>query len=117
MGTLDELLDLEHGFWRAADDPAFYEEHVADDALFVLPVGTYDRATTIGSIQQSEPWAAHELSEVRYVDLSGDSGALVYRARASRAGQGEYRALITSVYVRRDGRWLLLLHQQTPASG
>jgi hypothetical protein len=39
---------------------------------------------------------------------------VTYRASATRAGEPPYRALMSSVYVRVDGRWRLALHQQTP---
>jgi len=35
---------------------------------------------------------------------------------ASRRGETTYEAAMSSVYVRRGGRWQLALHQQTPVS-
>ncbi|MDQ1602621.1 MAG: hypothetical protein QOE01_466, partial [Actinomycetota bacterium] len=32
-----------------------------------------------------------------------------------RVGQPPYHALISSVYVRHDDRWLLAFHQQSPS--
>jgi len=39
---------------------------------------------------------------------------LAYEALGSRAGAGDYRCLCTSTYRSKDGRWLLVQHQQTP---
>ena len=51
----------------------------------------------------------------RSLALSADVAALQYRASARREGDDSpYHALVTSVYVRRDGAWRLALHQQTP---
>jgi hypothetical protein len=51
-----------------------------------------------------------EALEVRgWEALSGPDGAAFY--------QEPYRALMSSVYARRDGRWRLVLHQQTPIPG
>ena len=38
---------------------------------------------------------------------------LTYRARAVRGDTERYQALVSSVYVRRDGAWKLAFHQQT----
>jgi hypothetical protein len=45
--------------------------------------------------------------------LTDDAVALNYQASARRAGAEPYTALATSVYVRRNERWQLALHQQT----
>ena len=37
MSSLDELLQLEEGFWRAAGDRSAYAAHLADDAVHVFP--------------------------------------------------------------------------------
>lgn len=42
---------------------------------------------------------------------------LTYRAGAVR-GEGEgYRALVSRRYVKRDGAWKMMFHQQTPLAG
>jgi hypothetical protein len=48
------------------------------------------------------------------VELTPDSGVLVYRAGAQRADQPVYKAMITSVFVRTAGLWKLAVHHQTP---
>ena len=49
-----------------------------------------------------------------YRDQLQDAAALVYTGRASRDGSADFVALMSSLYVRRDGRWRLALYQQTP---
>ena len=111
-----EIEALERGGWSALsgpDGPAFYENVMADDGLMVFPGMVMDKATAIATIREVQPWAAFELADVR---VTGDAAAalVTYRAQAHRAGQPEYLAVMSSVYVWRDGRWLLLLHQQSP---
>lgn len=111
----DDLLELESGFWQAAGDGDFYEEHMATHGLCVLPVGVLDKKETITAIQAAEPWSDFVLEDVRTVDLGDDEAALCYRAEASRqSDDDEYSALISSVYTKISGRWKLTLHQQTP---
>lgn len=109
----EELLELEEGFWNAAGDGSYYEEHMASHGLCVLPVGVMDKETTVSAISQADPWEDFELSEVRTIDLGDDEAAICYQARASR-GANDYAALISSVYTRLGGSWKLSLHQQTP---
>ena len=111
----DELLELETGFWQSAGDGDFYREHMAAHGLCVLPVGMMDKDETVAAIEQSEPWADFEMSDMRTIDLGDDEAALCYRADASRnGGSNRYQAVISSVYTRLSGRWRLTLHQQTP---
>ena len=107
------VVGLEDGFWRAAGDGAFYQAHMAVDGVCVLPVGVLDRDETIGAIAQAESWRRWEMRDVRLVELTGDVVTLVYRVEADR-GEEPYRAFVASTYVRRDGDWLLVVHQQTP---
>lgn len=109
---MDELVALERRFWTEASGE-LYREHAAPDLLMVFPdpTGVVDRETAIPLVA---PWDAVALDDVRSVQLVPDAVALVYRADG-RIGESErYRALVTSIYARRDGRWLLALHQQTP---
>ena len=66
-------------------------------------------------MEQAPPWATFELIDPRVIELTDDSGVVVYRAKAQRAGEESYSAMMSSTFVRRDGRWLLAFHQQTPA--
>lgn len=121
-GTLasvrDELLDLERGFWSASGDPAFYERHVADEALFVFPapVGVLTRAQATAAVAQATPWVEVELSEEHVAGAGRQAAIVAYRAAARRADGPRYEAYAGSVYVRRDGGWQLVFHQQTPVS-
>jgi uncharacterized protein (TIGR02246 family) len=111
-----EVEELERRGWEALSGPdgaAFYDDAMADDGLMVFPGMVMDKSTAIATIREVQPWATYELAEVR-VAVDANAALITYRAKAQRASQPEYEAVMSSVYVRRDGRWLLLLHQQSP---
>ena len=111
---MDEtIVNLEHDFWSAAGQPDFYREHFAEDGVCVFTFGVLDKAATVSSMQRAEPWSTFELLDLTVVPLNEDAIALVYAASAERAGE-LYRASVSSVYTRRDGRWQLTVHHQTP---
>jgi hypothetical protein len=116
MAIEDELLALEDQGWQAlsSDQGAdFYDELMSEDVVMLLPFGALDRAACLEAIRSAPPWLTYSISDARVLRLSADWGVVIYRATASREGQPEYRALMSSSYVRRDGAWELVLHQQT----
>ena len=114
--TAREIEDLERQGWEALSGPggaAFYEDAMADDGLMVFPGMVMDKPTAVATIRDVQPWSRYDIADLRVA--ADDRAALVtYRAKAQRAGEREYEAVMSSVYVRRAGRWLLLLHQQSP---
>ena len=119
MTTTTDLLDLERAAWDAlstdgAAATAFYDDVLADDVLMLLPGGMVidDRSTVVDSMRGAA-WQSYELSDERVVPLGADSAIVGYRATATRNDE-PYTALFNSTYVRQDGDWKLVLHQQTP---
>jgi len=112
-----ELIDLEHEGWKAlaSDDPvAWWDDHLDDGALMVFPGFVATREQSLEGMTQAPPWSWFRLDDVRVLDLGDDAAVVVYAASAQRDGQPEYRALMSSTWVRRTGGWRLALHQQTP---
>jgi len=115
-----ELIALEEEGWRALSDgpeaaTAFYERVLDDAVVMLLPGGLRldDRATVIASLA-GPPWASYDLESPRVLPLGEDTAVVTYGVVARRDGAAPYSALMSSVYVRRGGRWRLVLHQQTP---
>jgi hypothetical protein len=120
MAASDELIELEEHGWDAlatsADAAAdFYRDVLDDDIAMVFPGGMamFDREGVVASMA-GEPWSSFDLTGVHVLTPVPEVGIVTYRATAQRGDQPEYRALITSVYVRRDSGWKLTLHQQSP---
>ena len=112
------LTALERRGWDAlcsGDGGDFYGDLMTDDAVMVLVNGAVlDREAVIASLADAPPWDEYELSDLRRVRTGQDSAAVVYRARATRAGAPPFEALMASTYRRVDGRVRLTLYQQTP---
>lgn len=104
---------MEAGFWRAAGDGNFYRKNFAENGICVFGFGVLDKQQTVASIESSPPWTSVEMQDVTTIAISSDVVALAYRAHAAR-NDDLYEATVSSVYVNRDGRWQLALHQQTP---
>ena len=115
--TTDDLLDLEERGWQALSSPdpvPFCQEWLADDAVFVVPGMVISRNAFLDAVAHEEPWVDHGIEDPRTIRLTDRSAALVYRVTAQRADQPPFVAWLTSVYAEREGRWQLVLHQQTP---
>jgi hypothetical protein len=117
MPVEDELMTLERGFWDAINDPDYYREHMADEGLAVFSIGVMGKDAAIASTsgQDMATWTDVALSNVRVLEVGDDAAALVYKGSAKRDGQ-PYSANASSVYVRRNGLWQLILHQQSEAA-
>ena len=112
-----EILELEEAGWAALSSDrgaSFYDDNMADEGLMVFPGVVMNKADALAAIKSAKPWSEHRLTDVAVRLLSGDAALIAYRATARREGAAEYRAMMTSVYMRRAGRWLLVLHQQSP---
>ncbi len=113
----DELIRLEREGWEALSSGRggdYYREHLTDDAVMAFPFGVLTRKVTIQAMESAPPWSTYEIEDTRVVELTEDSGMVVYRATAQRAGEEAYSAVVSSTYVRRDGVWKLAFHQQSP---
>ncbi len=110
---MDELLALERRFWEAGGDPGFYRERFAEDGRCVFAFGILDKDATVASMEVAGGWSSVEFSELSCLDLAPDVAALAYLADAVSDDGGTYHAAVSSVYVRRDGHWQLVLHQQS----
>lgn len=114
---VDELVELERRGWEAlaaGGGKAFYSEHMDEAGLMILPGFVASKSEAVDAIDDSRPWTRYRLSDWRTTPAGKDAGLVTYRAVAQRGTEPEYRALMSSVYVRRPEGWRLLLHQQTP---
>jgi hypothetical protein len=119
MGTRDDLLELERRAWEALATggeaaATHYDTVLAPDVLMLLPGGLVidDRRKVVESMRGA-PWDEFRLTDERVLELDENTAVVAYRATARR-GEHDYEALFNSTYVRREGRWRVALHQQTP---
>ncbi|MBW3608876.1 MAG: nuclear transport factor 2 family protein [Actinobacteria bacterium] len=119
MDAAAELTALEADGWKALSTDAtaatgFYGRVPDDAVVMLLPGGM--RLTDRDAILKSmggAPWTSFALEDPHVVGLGADGGLVVYGVVAEREG-ATYSALVSSAYVRRDGAWRLVFHQQTP---
>ncbi|MGV8964972.1 MAG: DUF4440 domain-containing protein [Cellulomonas sp.] len=117
MGNLDLLVDVERQGWNAlcaGEAGPYYREHLTEDAQMAFSFGVLAREEAIVAMESAPPWKTFEMQDPRVVALTPESGIVLYRVVASRAGEDPYVAMISSTFVRRDGEWKLAFHQQTP---
>lgn len=112
------LLDLEEAGWQALSTPdagpEFYGRILDDTVVMLFPGGLRldDRDAILGSMA-GRPWTSYRLESPQAVLPTPDTGLVVYGVTARRDDDA-YSALVSSLYVRRDDGWRMVLHQQTP---
>jgi hypothetical protein len=118
MTFADTLEELERAQWEALksvpEAVAFYSEFLTEDSRMAVPYGIGDRDRVIGSLETPHVILDFELKNTHVIKLSEDSGLIVYRMIQNRRGMEPFEAAISTVYVRREGRWRIAFHQQTP---
>lgn len=122
MDLTAAITTLEKRFWDAHVDRdlKFFDEMLADDVVTIAGFGFADRRTIIQSIALGAiQFASYFMSAVQVKSLGTDATSISYRCVIQAAVQGQPHTIVinvTTVYVRRDGEWKILLHQQTPAA-
>ena len=120
MEDLDAtLIDLETRSWEAwkARDASYFESFLSDDHVEVGFTGVTDKKTVLASVATSN-CAVHSysVSDFRAHRLTPDVALLTYRA-AQDTTCGSWKVpspvVVSSLYVRRNGRWQNFAYQQT----
>ncbi|PFG30196.1 nuclear transport factor 2 family protein [Paramicrobacterium agarici] len=118
MSRDEDLYALERRGWQSLCDGTggvFYGSLMTDDALMVLAGGfALDRDGVVASLTDAPQWDDFDISGERVIAVSEDVRTLVYTGSAMRGNEPEFRALMSSTYVRIDNEWRLALYQQTP---
>ncbi|WP_341677329.1 nuclear transport factor 2 family protein [Niveibacterium sp. SC-1] len=124
MQTANTLIDLENRFWQSMVDAD------TETALSMLNEPSM-MVSAHGAMQfdhaQFREMAEHdsmviksfELSEMQVVFPTEDTAVLTYRARQTLSPRGESELIEqemtdASVWTRKDGHWLCVMHSETP---
>ncbi len=115
MNDEDDLWSLEERFWTEGAESA--RHMTAKDAVFVFPypAGILQGGSLWQESVVAQRWRSVLMTE-RYFKRENDVAVLAYRVSAEREDTPIYEALCTSSYLKDDGKWLRIVHQQTPAS-
>lgn len=111
-----EVLEVERSFWEHAAEPGFFDSALSEDSLSIIAsAGFITKEEAIKINGDARPWRDVRMEDVHTIRLTEDCVAVAYRGSAIREGDDDrYEATISSVYVRRDGRWLLALTTHMP---
>src|SRR4051812_15233168 len=85
-----ELIQIERRGWGAlcsADAVAYYQQHLAEDALMAFPFGVMNRDEALSAMAAAEPWVRYDMQNPRVIQLGSDCGVVVYAVTARREGQ------------------------------
>jgi len=96
------------------DNADFWVENFSDEGVIALPIGLMGKKKVVQSQKKARPWSDFAIKDATVVDLGDDVASITYQATARRDDESDYSAMVTSVYARRNGKWQLMVHQQTP---
>jgi hypothetical protein len=113
------LLGLEQQTWEAlsgANPVGAFAPFLASEVVMLFPgdLMLHGKAACLEPLAGVPAWTDFAIDKPCVVGLTGESGVIAYRVTARRPDQDEYTALVSSCWVRRNGRWQLTCHQQTP---
>lgn len=113
MALQDDLLALERQFWTKGAD--FYRQALDRQCLvaFTEMAGVMSPDQIAGTVGDVVRWRDVEIDVEGLLQPEPTVAILTYRVQAMRDGSS-YRALVSSLYVQRDGAWKMAFHQQTP---
>jgi len=114
MSLVEQLVEIEEQLGAGPGEP--YRRWLTDDALVVVPGRVMDREECAAAMDEGPGWDAWQIDDPRVISIDPDAAVLSYRWRSSRGDQ-VYEAAMSTVYTRRGGEWLVVLHQQTPEPG
>jgi hypothetical protein len=114
MTIQDELTPIERGFWTG--DAGYYRENLDDECVTVFAemAGKFRKDQIAGMIKDKDRWRDLKLDVKGCLEPAPGFAILTYAVTASRHNKSPYAAVVSSVYVRRNGAWKMVMHQQTP---
>lgn len=114
MDLKEELMAIEEELWTGGRED--YRHRLDADCLvaFASTAGVSTREAVADAVGEGDRWRDLAVVPEGLIQPTEDVALLTYRAAAVRGKSERYRALVSSGYVRRNGAWKLMFHQQTP---
>ncbi len=109
-----DLLAMEKKFWTG--DEKFYRENVDETCLiaFADMSGLMANKDIAATAKDGNRWKELEIEKKGFVQPSDGVAILTYEAKGVRAGGEQYKALVSTGYVKRSDGWKMMFHAQTP---
>jgi hypothetical protein len=98
-------------------DLTVFGASTADDAIFVDAHGPATKAEVMEHTAESR-LHDYTMADVKFIPLSADSGLIVYSLTESGASHGKEftaRVYVSSLWLKRDGKWLCEFSHETGA--
>jgi len=113
MKLRDDLLAMEEELWSGGQ--AEYRRTLDADCLiaFTEMAGVSSR-DEIADQADANRWHDLNIEVEGFLQPTADVAFLTYHASAVRSDQKPYEARVSSGYVKREGGWKMMFHQQTP---
>jgi|SRR5579859_124124 len=110
------LIELEHRWLQAEDDPSTLEHILADDFVHVVPFGFVTKAEQLQYMRshhstQARPAKHFEALRVRVYGNTGIVNGIVVSTMAPGKNQ---KTIFTDVFAYRDGKWQAVNAQELP---
>ncbi len=120
MMQLDDFIALETAVWLAlqAGDVDADRQSLSEDFLGVYPSGFANRSDHVGQLANGATVSEFAILDARMTVVSEHDVILSYRADFTRNGPGQEpeSMYVSSLWSKRDGRWLNTFSQDTPVS-
>ena len=113
MELRDDLISMEKRLWSGGQSE--YRNALDNDCLvaFTEMAGISSR-DEIASQASASRWSDVDIDVDGLLRPTDDVAILTYHVHAVREKNVPYDAVVSSGYVRRDGAWKMMFHQQTP---
>ncbi len=101
-----------------AGDMETFASLLTDDAMEHTPQGLQSKAQIIESLKDGR-LLEYTMADLKVTQVDKDAALVTYRTtgKFSAHGQeGAYDARATSLWVKRNGKWLAVFHQETPVT-
>ncbi len=111
-------IDLESRVWDALTngDADADLELLSADFVGVYPTGFASRADHVAQLADGPSMASYSITEAKLIEVSGDAAMLCYRADYQRPQRSVGESMfISSLWLRKDGRWQNTFSQDSPA--
>ncbi|CAM4081524.1 nuclear transport factor 2 family protein [Nocardia ninae] len=111
--------EIEFLQWRAlsaGEGAEFYDSVLADDAVLAVPSphASLSRQIALNAVAGAPAIETYQILEFHERPLGADAHIVFYEMYQKRVGLDGIYAAISTVYIKRDNRWLMQYHQQTP---
>ncbi len=114
MALKDEITEIERGFWTGGED--YFRANLDETCMLAFPqmAGLRSRDEVAATAKDPLRWKELKTEEKGFLQPTGDTALIDYEAQAVRGSGEPYRALVSTLYVRRADGWKMAFHSQTP---